>query len=143
MSRTNNVPARISAIHRASTVAVSALITLFATHGVSAQSAAAPAKHPPVCAKGVQVYESIDKVPVPHDTLTMPPAPGPVIVTSEAEAEAADLAMRGRAGSVGATGVVVLDDIQDSGGERIVRRRGVIPVFVPSDSARAQRACAK
>jgi hypothetical protein len=91
----------------------------------------------------VQIYDSIDKVPVPHDTLQMPSATGPVIVTNEAEAEAAELAMRGRAGSVGATGVVVLDDVQESGGERTVRRRGMIPVFAPSDSARAQKACGK
>src|SRR5512133_1788221 len=88
------------------------------TAAVGHAQAAAPAKtrQPAVCAKGVRIYTDKSQVPVPHDTLTMPPADGPVRVTSPEEAEAAELAMRGRAGSVGANGVIVTDEVSDDGG---------------------------
>jgi hypothetical protein len=70
----------------------------------------------------------------------MPPADGPVRVTSPEEAEAAELAMRGRAGSVGATGVLVTDEVSDEGGQQRIRR-SVTALYVPADSARAQAAC--
>jgi hypothetical protein len=107
-----------------------------------AQTAAPTAKtrQPAICAKGVRVYTDKSQVPVSHDTLTMPPADGPVRVTSPEEAEAAELAMRGRAGSVGATGVIVTDEVSDDGGQQRIHR-SVIAVYVPADSARAQAAC--
>jgi hypothetical protein len=76
---------------------------------------------------------------MPHDSLGLPPG-APVRVTSAEEAAAADLAMRGRAGSVGATGVVVTEVTEAGDGGTVIRRR-VVPVFVPSDSGRAQAAC--
>jgi hypothetical protein len=94
-----------------------------------------------VCAKGVKVYTDRSQIPVPFDTLSVPPADGPVRVTNDQEAEAAELALRGRAGSVGATAVLVTDEVlDDGGGERRVRR-SVTGIFVPADSARAQQAC--
>jgi hypothetical protein len=94
-----------------------------------------------VCAKAVKVYTDRSQIPVPFDTLEVPPSDGPVRVTNEQEAEAAELAMRGRAGSVGATGVLVMDDVQEGAdGTRRVQRR-VTGIFVPADSARAQQAC--
>src|SRR4051812_41566235 len=103
------------------TLSLAAALTLAATvaRAQSAQTApAAQPKHPAVCAKGVRIYTELSQVPVPHDTLQMPPSE-PVRVTSEQEAEAAELAMRGRAGSVGATGILVTDKVVDlSDGER-------------------------
>ena len=108
-----------------------------------AQGAAATtpsATHLPVCAKGVRIYTDKSQIPVPFDTLRMPPAAGPVMVSSPEEAEAAELAMRGRAGSVGATGVLVTDvTTEENGMQRM--SRSVSAVFVRADSAHAQRAC--
>ena len=107
----------------------------------SAQSAKPAVKHTPVCAKGVKVYTDRSQIPVPFDTLDVPPADGPVRVTNEQEAEAAELALRGRAGSVGANAVLITDEVQDEGdGNRRVRRN-VMGVFVPADSTRALQAC--
>ena len=120
------------------------LVISVATAGVAgAQNTAAksaPARSP-VCAKGVRVFTEKSQVPVPFDTLRIPPAAGPVIVTSPEEAEAADLAMRGRAGSVGATGVLVTDATIDDGGGGQRISRSVLGVFVRADSARVQQAC--
>src|SRR4051812_1298743 len=76
--------------------------TCFAATGAAhAQSAAKPsaAKHPVVCAKGVRMFTDKSQIPVPHDTLALPLADGPIRVTSPEEAEAAELALRARAGS--------------------------------------------
>ena len=107
-----------------------------------AQTAATPAapKHPRVCANGVRMYTERSQVPVPHDTLALPPADGPIRINSPDEAEAAELALRGRAGSVGATGVLVADEVSDDGATQQMRRRATA-VYVPADSARAQQAC--
>jgi hypothetical protein len=122
--------------------AVVAAVVLAASAAVgTAQSSTPAAKRTPICAKGVKVYTERSQVPVPFDTLEVPRPDAPIRVTNEQEAEAAELAMRARAGSVGATGVLVTDEIQDSGdGERRMRRN-VLGVFVPADSARAQQAC--
>jgi hypothetical protein len=103
-------------------------------------SNAAKAKHPAICAKGVRVYTDRSQLPTPHDTLSIPPADGPIRVSSPEEAEAAELALRGRAGSVGATGVLVVDDVSGDGDSQRVRRTAT-GVFVPADSARALQAC--
>ena len=125
--------------------AVLTAVLLGATAAVAtAQNASASkpaAKHAPVCAKGVKVYTDRSQIPVPFDTLEVPPPDGPVRVTNEQEAEAAELAMRGRAGSVGANAVLVTDDAQeDADGNRRVRRT-VTGIFIPADSVRAQQAC--
>ena len=86
------------------------------------------------------MYTEKSQIPVPHDTVQVPPADGPVRVTSPEEAEAAELAMRARAGSVGATGVLVSDEVSGDGDQQRVRRT-VTGVFVRADSARAQQAC--
>lgn len=99
------------------------------------------AKHAPICAQGVKVYTDRSQVPVPFDTLEVPPPDAPVRVTSEQEAEAAELAMRGRAGSVGATGVLLSDEVQEDGSGNRRVRRSVKGLFVPADSARAHQAC--
>ena len=109
----------------------------------AAAQAAAPrpaAGRAPVCAKGVRVFTEKAQVPVPFDTLRVPPSDGPVRVTSPEEAEAAELALRARAGSVGATGVLLTDEVTESNGEQRMRR-SVMGVYVRADSARAQQAC--
>jgi hypothetical protein len=122
--------------------ALAAVLSAGAARAVRAQSTPPAKTRPAVCAQGVRVYTDKSQVPTPHDTLTMPPADGPVRVTSPEEAEAAELAMRGRAGSVGATGVLVTDiTSEESGGTRI--QRSVTAVYVPADAARAQQACKK
>jgi hypothetical protein len=93
-----------------------------------------------VCAKGVRVYNDRSQVPTPHDTVSIPPADGPIRVTSPDEAEAAELALRGRAGSVGANAVLVVDEVSDDGGAQRVRRSAT-GLFVPADSARALQMC--
>ncbi|MEP6990567.1 MAG: hypothetical protein ABJA80_06505 [bacterium] len=88
----------------------------------------------------MRVFTDRSQVPVPFDTLTIPAAPEPVRVSSPAEAEVAELAMRARAGSVGATGVLFVDvESEDNGMVRL--HRSVTAVFAPADSARAQLAC--
>jgi hypothetical protein len=120
-------------------------LTLLLSVRAEAQSAtSAPKKtHAPVCAQGVKTYDDIKEVPRPYDSLAVPPSAQPVMVTSEAEADAASLAMRGRAGSVGATGVVVTDETTDNGSGMVTMRRSVQGVYVAADSARAQKACGK
>jgi hypothetical protein len=112
---------------------------------VSASAAAqgSPPKRVPVCAKGVQIYTDIRDVPKPYDSVTVPPPDQPVRVTNEDEMAAAELAMRGRAGTVGATGVVITDETTDDGSGRVQLRRSLQGVYVATDSARAQKACAK
>ena len=109
-----------------------------------AQGASSPpqrtAGHPPVCAKGVRIYNDRSQVPVPFDTLRVPPSDGPVRVTNEQEMEAAELALKSRAGSVGATGVLITDVVEDDGGAQRLRR-SVVGLFVRADSAKAQQAC--
>jgi hypothetical protein len=117
-----------------------ALVLIAAGTTLHAQAAAPTPKHTPVCSRGVRVYMDRAQVPAPHDTLTMPPADGPIRVTSPEEAEAAELALRGRAGSVGANAVLIADETTEDGGEVRIRR-SVTALFVPSDSARAIAVC--
>ncbi len=98
-------------------------------------------KHPTVCAAGVKTYDTLSEVPVPYDSVEVPRPAAPVMITSPEEAEAAQMDLLRRAGSVGATGIVVSVVTQDDGMGRITQRRSVQGVFVPSDSARAQLAC--
>lgn len=102
--------------------------------GAQAKSDSGAKHHSPVCAAGVRTYTSARDVPTPYETLALPPGP-PIRVTPGEEA-AGDQAMRARAGSGGATGMIVTET-SDGG----LLRRSVSPVFVPSDSARAHRAC--
>ena len=117
------------------------LIVLSSSRAAKAQSVTGSraTHHAAVCAAGVRTYASWGEVPTPRDMLTLPPAE-PVRVTNEAEAAAADSAVRARAGSVGATGVVITEVTAATDGGTVIRRQ-VVPVFVPSDSARAHGAC--
>jgi hypothetical protein len=98
-----------------------------------------PAKHPVVCAKGVRTYNDLMEVPAPFDSLHLP-SHAPIQVHSPEEAEAAEAQMLADAGKVGATGLVVMEVVDDDGSSRTVHRR-VIPVFVAADTARAYGAC--
>lgn len=108
---------------------------------IRAQQPAVP-KHPVVCARGVAVYHDIKEVPTPFDSVVVPPAAAPVRVSNEAEAEAAELDLKRRAGSVGATSFVVTEEREDDGSGMVRLRRAVQGLFVRADSARAQQACA-
>jgi hypothetical protein len=114
--------------------------TSAAAQGNDTASRARAAAHRPVCTEGVRGYTSMSLVPKPFDSLAMPPHALPVRITSPEEEMAAEREMRRRAGSVGATGLVVLDEVIDEGGMPKVRRH-VVPVFVAADSARAQAVC--
>lgn len=117
-----------------------AALDLASPSTVSAQASGPQAtRHPTICAAGVRTYTSPQGVPAVHDTLPLPPGP-PIRVTSDEEAEAADLAMRGRAGSVGATGVLISEETENADGGMLVHRH-VVALFVPSDTARARAAC--
>ena len=130
----------IAASIRVCSVALMLSIVAARPAHAQASSTAAKAKHPAICAKGVRVYTDRSQLPTPHDTLSIPPADGPIRVTSPEEAEAAELALRERAGSVGATGVLVVDEVSGDGDSQRVRRSAT-GVFVPADSARALQAC--
>ena len=97
-------------------------------------------QHPAVCAAGVRDYGSLAEVPAPYDTLRLPPGP-PIRVHSEDEARAAEQLIHQQAGSVGATGLVTFEEQEDDGSGTVRVRRRVLPVFVPSDTARAYAAC--
>jgi hypothetical protein len=105
-----------------------------------AQQAAKPAAHPKVCAEGVREFYSRADIPTPYDTLVMPPSE-PILVNSPEEAAAAGRLVREKAGSVGATGLLVLEERTDDGMGRVEMHRSVTPVFSASDSARAYAAC--
>jgi len=129
----------LAASIRVSSVAIA--LSLLGARAAHAQAAAAAKpKHPVVCAKGVRVYTDRAQVPTPHDTVTIPPADGPIRVTSPEEAEAAEMALRGRAGSAGANAVLVVDEVSgDADAQRV--RRSATGLFVPADSVRALQAC--
>ncbi len=118
------------------------LVVLAAPTATRAQ--AAPARElPKVCAAGVREFYSRAELSMPYDTLVMPPADGPVRVTSPEEAEAAQRMMREKAGSVGATGLLVQEQTTDDGMGRVQMRRSLTPIYAPSDTARAYAACRK
>jgi hypothetical protein len=121
--------------------AVLAILTLAAPAAPQTPSRQQAPRHPRVCADGVRQYADVSQVATPYDSLVMPPGP-PVQVTNPAEAEAAERTIRERAGSVGATGLVV-NEVTEETAEGITVRRSVFPVFVVADSARAQAACRK
>jgi hypothetical protein len=123
-------------------MALCASISLAASATAHAQNSSKPPaqKHPIVCAKGVRMFSDKSQIPIPHDTLALPPTDGPIRVTSPEEEEAAEKALRARAGSVGATGLLVTDEVIEDGGMQRVSRQATA-VYVPSDSARAQQAC--
>ena len=117
-----------------------ALVLVAGTAG--AQAAATPAiKRQPTCARAVKTWDDIKQVPTPHDTVRIPAPDGPVRVTNEAEAEAAELALKTRAASVGATGILISTTEQDDGGGMITMRRNVTGIYVRADSAEAQKIC--
>jgi hypothetical protein len=118
-----------------------ALLVVLAARA-DAQPPATAKKHPAVCARGVSVYHDAKELTMPYDSVEIPRAAAPVRVTSEAEAEAAELDLRARAGSVGATGVIMTTVTDDNGSGEVRMRRSVQGIFVPADSARAQQACA-
>ena len=115
-------------------------IVALSTLGAAAAQAQTAPSRAPVCAQGVKMYTDIKQIPVPHDTVRIPAADGPIRVTNEAELEAAELELRKRAGSVGATGVLNITEEDDGSGRR---RRRTTGVFVRADSAAAQKACVK
>ena len=133
------MPAVAASIRVCSVALMLSIVAARLAHG-QATNNAAKAKHPAICAKGVRVYTDRSQLPTPHDTLSIPPADGPIRVSSPEEAEAAELALRARAGSVGATGVLVVDEVSGDGDSQRVRRTAT-GVFVPADSARALQAC--
>jgi hypothetical protein len=71
--------------------------------------------------------------------LAAAPAREPIRVTSPEEAEAAQQRILERAASVGANGLVFVDEGTPEGG----LRRNVVAVFVRADSARSYKACGK
>lgn len=129
----------VAAAIRVSSVAI--ILSILGARAAQAQAtAAAKPKHPVVCASGVRVYTDRSQVPTPHDTVAIPPTDGPIRVTSPDEAEAAEMALRGRAGSAGANSVLLIDEVSDNGGSQRISRTAT-GLFVPADSARALQAC--
>ncbi len=139
---TTNIDLTPLARRRVSLVCFALLPVFGVATPVRAQAATKPG-HPPVCAEGVKQYEGFATVPTPFDTLQMPPAAGPIRVTNDEEARAADYEMRKRAGSVGANGLVVVDKVEEGGGGQSRISRQATAIFVLADSARVREACKK
>jgi hypothetical protein len=114
-----------------------------AAQAQSTTTAPAAPKRAKICAQAVKFYDDIKQIPAPHDTVEIPQPDGPIRVTNEAEMEAAELALKGRAGSVGATGVLVINEESNDGSGMVTMRRRTMGVYVRADSAAAQKACAK
>lgn len=121
-------------------LATAALVLCAASARAQAQAPAAP-KRVPTCARVIKTYDDIKQVPAPHDTVQVPAPDGPVRVTNEAEMEAAELALKTRAASVGATGVLIANAEEDNGSGQVTLRRTVTGIFVHADSAAAQKVC--
>jgi hypothetical protein len=114
-------------------------VLLAAANSAQAQ---APVKRVPTCARAIKMYDDIKQIPAPHDTVAIPAPDGPVRVTNEAEMEAAELDLKTRAASVGATGILVIDTEENDGGMVRMSRR-TVGIFLRADSASAQQTCAK
>jgi hypothetical protein len=99
------------------------------------------ATRPAVCTDGVALYHNLGSVPTPFDTLAMPPSE-PIRVSSPEEAAAAERMMLQRAGSIGATGVL-MTTMEEETADGLRMHRSVTPVFAPGDTARAYAACRK
>ena len=106
---------------------------------VSAGAQTAKPRHPAVCGEGVRIYEDRAKLPAQRDSIVIPPPPGGQIrVSSPEEAEAAEKALRDRAGSVGATSLLILTETDND-----TVRRSVAGFFIAADSVRAAGICKK
>jgi hypothetical protein len=113
------------------------------TATAAAQSASAP-RHPVVCAQGVRIYDDRAQLPAKRDSIEIPPPPGgPVRVSSPEEAEAAEMALRERAGLVGVTSLLIITETENDGPDMQRMRRSVSGFFVAADSARAAGICKK
>ena len=106
-----------------------------------AQTATNPPKRAQTCARAIKMYEDIKQVPVPHDTVQIPAPDGPVRVTNEAEMEVAQQALKARAATVGATGVLVSAQEVDDGSGMVRVSRRLTGIYVRADSAAAQKTC--
>jgi len=106
---------------------------------VRAGAQTAKPRHPAVCAEGVRIYEDRAKLPVQRDSIAIPPPPGgQVRVNSPEEAEAAELALRARAGAAGVTSLLILTETDND-----TVRKSVTGFFIAADSVRAVGICKK
>ena len=120
---------------------LAAALIAFLASSAGAQASAPAPKRAPTCARAIKMYEDIKQVPTPFDSLEIPAPDHPVIVNSEADLEAAEQALKTRAASVGATGVLARTIRLDDGAGNVEMRRSSIGIFVRADSAEAQRIC--
>lgn len=130
-----------------STVAARASLAALCLAGLGVTAGAqAPAtqRHPAVCAEGVRIYNDRAQLPAVRDSIVIPPPPGGQIrVSSPEEAEAAEMALRARAGSVGATSLLIITETENDGPDMQRMRRSVAGFFIAADSARAVGICKK
>ena len=105
----------------------------------TAGAQAAKPRHAAVCAQGVHIYEDRAKLPAQRDSMAIPRPPGGQIrVNSQEEAEAAELALRERAGAVGVTSLLILTETDND-----TVRRSVGGFFIAADCVRAAGICKK
>jgi hypothetical protein len=121
---------------------LSAALLVIGASAANAQAASPAPKRVPTCARAVKIYDDIKQIPAPHDTVAIPMPDGPVRVTNEAEMEAAELDLKTRAASVGATGILVTS-IESNDGGMVTMRRSTTGIFLRADSAAAQQLCVK
>jgi hypothetical protein len=117
------------------------VVVILVASSAGAQAAKPAPKRMPTCARAIKMYEDVKQIPAPHDTVDIPAPDKPVIVNNETELEAAELALKERAASVGATGVLAHTVRQDDGAGNVEMRRSTIGIFVRADSAAAQKLC--
>ena len=121
---------------------VRAFFTAASLTGFAASAGAqtAKARHPAVCAQGVRIYEDRAKLPAQRDSIAIPPPPGggQIRVSSPEEAEAAEMALRERAGAAGVTSLLILTETDND-----TVRRSVTGFFIAADSVRAAGICKK
>lgn len=105
---------------------------------VSAGAQTAKPRHAAVCGQGVRIYEDRAKLPAQRDSVAIPAPPGggQIRVNSQEEAEAAEMALRERAGAVGVTSLLILTETDNE-----TVRRSVTGFFIAADSVRAAGIC--
>src|SRR5438270_9606090 len=84
MSRLALTPAIPAARSMIRALSAAVVLSIVAARAGNAQATASAAKvrKPAVCAAGVRMYTDKSQVPIPHDTLTLPPTDGPIRVTN-------------------------------------------------------------
>lgn len=103
---------------------------------------AADSTRPPTCRSGLQQYTRREDVPVPYDTLLpVLPSAGGATQGMQPIRNLNDFheSLLRAAAAIGATGYITFGAGSETGGMQSLGR--LLPVYVPSDTARVRAAC--